>query len=263
MMSVSRIPIFACLAAIGTAGAVQPAAATDWQQNYLEPAVGAWMGVVTLLADGGEKQCKGECKGRSAEDKKARDGGRRGGKAEGRHRGHDGDHGRMSGPHGPEGHRRDRMHSPGRPPHGRMEPPRPEGPRRDALAMLNDIVGRLSRIERMLAARGPGMPDGPGGPRRGEWQGGRRAMPQVSPERRDAMRARMKEAREKWENASEEERAEMKKAWEARMKAGRERMREPRPRMEEARERFQAMQQRIERLEAELARMKKAAERDD
>ena len=219
MMSVSRIQIFACLAAVGTAGAVQPAAATDWRQNYLEPAVGAWMGVVTLLAEDGER--------------------------------------------GDRGHRRDRMPSPGMPPRGRMEPPRPEGPRRDALAMLNDIVGRLSRIERMLAARGPGRPEGPGGPRRGEWQGGRRAMPQVSPERRDAMRARMKEAREKWENASEEERAEMKKAWEARMKAGRERMREPRPRMEEARERFQAMQQRIERLEAELARMKKAAERDD
>jgi hypothetical protein len=219
MMSVSRIQIFACLAAVGTAGAVQPAAATDWQQNYLEPAVGAWMGVVTLLAEDGER--------------------------------------------GDRGHRRDRMHSPGTPPRGRMEPPRPEGPRRDALAMLNDIVGRLSRIERMLAARGPGSSDRPGGPRRGEWQGGRRAMPQASPEMREPMQSRMKEAREKWENASEEERAEMKKAWEARMKARRERMQEPRARMEEARRRFQAMQQRIERLEAELARMKKAAEQDD
>ncbi|MFM7137783.1 MAG: hypothetical protein ACKO1M_12055, partial [Planctomycetota bacterium] len=66
-----------------------PVAAADWQRSYLEPAVQAWMGVVTLLADDGEREekkgdrdddrdddndkkeeqrgeCKGECEGTCA-----------------------------------------------------------------------------------------------------------------------------------------------------------------------------------------------------
>ena len=88
--------------------------------------------------------------------------------------------------------------------------PRPEGPRADALSMLQDISGRLARIERMLAARGPGGPS-TGGPGRGEWRGAGR--PEMSSEAREMMEARMakmKEARQKFEQASPEEQEKMK-----------------------------------------------------
>ncbi len=117
----------------------------------------------------------------------------------------------------------------------RMAPRRRQGPRGDALAMLNDIVGRLSRIEAMLAARGPMR--GPG-PRDGQARGPRRDVP---PEMREMMEARMQkrreqmqDARKKWENASPEERDEMKKQWQARMEEGRKRMQEAREKWENA-----------------------------
>ncbi|MCS5617451.1 MAG: hypothetical protein NZ658_05575, partial [Pirellulales bacterium] len=175
MIVVGRFVCLAsCLATALVAGGIaRPVAAADGQGGYLEPAVQAWMGVVALLADDGER--------------------------------------------------------------GRMAPPRPEGPRGDALAMLNDIVGRLSRIEAMLAARGP--MGGPG-PRGGQALGSRRA---VSPEMREMMEARMQkrreqmqEARKKWENASPEEREEMKKQWQARMEEGRKKMQEARKKWENA-----------------------------
>ena len=239
MIVVGRFVCLAsCLATALVAGGIaRPVAAADGQGGYLEPAVQAWMGVVALLADDGER--------------------------------------------------------------GRMAPPRPEGPRGDALAMLNDIVGRLSRIEAMLAARGP--MGGPG-PRGGQALGSRRA---VSPEMREMMEARMQkrreqmqEARKKWENASPEEREEMKKQWEARRRdaygsrekpraeraerseqsvspgdmrqamqrmreEGRRRMEDAQAKMEAARKRFQEMEQRIKRLEAEVVRLRKAVEKDD
>jgi hypothetical protein len=283
----------ACLAAMATAGGVaSPAAAADWHRTYLEPAVGAWMGVVTFLADDGEREergsrkkdgdrdaCKEDCQGECQA-------------CRGKHRGEQGDktarrqHGQHDG----------RMHSP-----GRMGPPRPEGPRADALTMLNDIVGRLSRIERMLASRGPASPaDVARDAGRSEWRGGR-SMMQVSPEMRELMQAKIKDAREKWENASEEERAEMKKMWESRMQEGRERMQKAREPMEkgsaegekrpgkpeemkrtmerareegrkrmdeakakidEARKRAQEMEKRVKELEAEIGQMKRNAKKD-
>jgi DNA repair exonuclease SbcCD ATPase subunit len=104
-----------------------------------------------------------------------------------------------------------------------------ERSRGDQRAMMNEIMARLARIERMLAERGPGGPPAGGPGRGGDWRG--RSRPQMTPEMRQQWEARMKEgrekmeaARDKWKNASEEERAEMKKQWEARMKEGREKM---------------------------------------
>lgn len=229
-----------CLVVFLTAGgAARPTAAADWQRTHLEPAVQAWMSVVTLLAEDGERE--------ERPDPPRRPDRREAGRT-----------------HGPDGHRG--MHPPG-PPHGRMGPPPPEGPRVDALAMLRDISNRLARMERMLADRGRGGPP-PGGPRRGGWGDGGR--PEMSPEAREAMREmmegrmnRMKEARKKWEQASPEEREAMRKQWESRMQEGREQMQEAREKMREVRARFQEMDRRIERLEAEVRRLRQAAETED
>jgi hypothetical protein len=269
MFALPRIPASAgCLAALVVATiAPAPVAAADWQRGYLEPAIQAWMGVVTMLAEDGERE--GD-----------------------RHHGGHHRHGMHGGRH-EHGHH-GRMHAPGHPHHAHMGPPRPEGPRADAITMLQDISGRLARIERMLAARGPG------GPGRGEWRGAER--PEMSSAARGMMEARMKEgrekmkaAREKWEKASPEDREKMKQEWEARMKEGREkmeraraekgersgnademkqamerfraeagkRMEEAKAKMDEARKRFQDMEARVKQLEAEVARMKKTAEKDD
>jgi len=103
-----------------------------------------------------------------------------------------------------------------------------ERSRGDTEGMMNDVMDRLSRIERMLAERGPMMgrgPDGPpaGGSGRGaDWRGP--GSPEMTPDMRAQWKARMKERRERWENMPAEERDEMKKQWEARMKEGREKM---------------------------------------
>jgi hypothetical protein len=286
MSRMSRtLSLATCLAAtVSVAGAGRPLVAADWQRAYLEPAVQAWMGVVTLLAEDGERET-----------------------SEQRPQGEDRNTGRWKG--------------------------RGDGPRGDALGMLNDILGRLSRIEAILADRGPMTGRGPGGDGRGAWRGPGR--PELSPEMRAQMEARMKEGREKmraarkkWEQASSEEREEMKQQWEARMQEGREKMRaarekweqaspeereamkkqmegrrqearekmekaraekgerprdgdemrkamervreegrkrmeEAKTKMEEARKRFQEMEQRVKRLEAEVGRLQKAAEKED
>jgi len=132
-----------------------------------------------------------------------------------------------------------------------MHPPHAGSHPGDMAAMLTDIQRRLARIEGMLAGRGPSMGRGPGSGR-----------PGVSPEVREMMEARMKEgrekmkaAREKWENASEEERAEMKKQWERRMKEDREKM-------PPGGDRLWEMERRIRRLEAENARLRKDGDND-
>lgn len=223
-----------CLAALVVAGTIAgPAAAADWQQTYFEPAVQAWMGVVTLLADEGDvcSECeKGDCEACRG-DRAAAGGDRR---RHGDQRPSRGDR-----PHRPrhagaahrQHHKPGDMHPPAPPRHARMGPPRPEGPRGDALAMLGDILGRVSRIEAMLAGRGP-MPGR--GPRGDEARGPRR-----------------------------EAAAEMRNMMEDRMAEGRERMEQARTRMEEARRRFRDMEQRVKRLEAEVKRLKEAAAQDD
>lgn len=67
MFAPSRIrSSFGCLAALAAAAlAPAPVAAGDWQRGYLEPAIQAWMGVVTLLAEDGEREEKHERRGRS------------------------------------------------------------------------------------------------------------------------------------------------------------------------------------------------------
>lgn len=232
MILASRVSIASSVAILAAGSVICPAHATDWTSTHLRPAVQAWMGVVTLLAEDDDRE-------------------------EGRRR--------------PE---RERSEDQGR--RDRRGPPRPEGPRGEAITMLNDIVGRLSRIEAMLGGRGPMMGPPPGWreghahgdhghhPRRGQ------GRPEMTPEMRDKMEARMeagrdrmRAAREKWENASEEERAEMKQSWEKRMKEDRGTMAEATARMEQARKRFQQMEERVEQLEAEVARLKKAAREDD
>lgn len=109
------------------------------------------------------------------------------------------------------------------------------GPRGDALGKLDEILGRLRRIESMLAAKPigpggppPGPPRGPWGPR-GDMRGrdeSRRPGAGMPPEMRERMQARAAETRERWEKMSPEERAEMQKKMEARMKEARERMRD-------------------------------------
>ena len=85
MLATPRTPVSAgCLAALVAAlVAPVPVAAGEWQRSYLEPAVQAWMGVVTLLAEDGEREeekrdrddrakgkdgergeCQGDCEGK-------------------------------------------------------------------------------------------------------------------------------------------------------------------------------------------------------
>jgi hypothetical protein len=263
MLATPRIPASAaCLAALVAATvAPAPAAAADWRQSYLEPAIQAWMGVVTMLAEDGERE------GRPHERR-------------GRERGHGmHDHGDHGPPWG-------RMHDP-----GHMGPPGPEGPRAGALSMLHDISDRLARIERLLAGRASG------GPGRGDGRGpGRPEMSSAAREMMEARRARMKQARERWEHASPEEREEMKQQWEARMQEGREKLKAAREKWEQAspeerqgmkkqwqerrgeagrrmeamksgmdgsRPRWQDMEARVKQLEAEVARLKQALEQGD
>lgn len=265
MFAISCIPAsFGFLAAIAAATATPaPDHVAEWQRGYLEPAIHAWTGVVTMLAEDGER-----------EGEKHDDGGRNERGDRGRHHG--------------------RMHAPGHWHHANMGP-RTEGPRADAISMLQDISRRLARIERMLDTRGRGGPP-TGGPGRGEWRGeGRPEMSSAVREMMQARMAKMKEAREKWEKASPEEREKMKREWESRMKEGHERMERPRSekeersgdvdrmkqamermreeghkrmedakaKMEEARGRFQQMETRLKQLEAEVTRLNKTAEKDN
>ncbi len=221
----------ACMAAVLAMGPT--ASAASWQRSYLEPAIQAWMGVVTLLADDGERdeddrdsKCEGNC------DKDDCD------ECRGKHARKD----------HKERHHGKRMHGDG--PHdGQMGPP--HGPRGDAISLLHDIHARLGRIERMLASRGPGGP-----PMAGPHHGGH-------PGRRDAMEGpkgemyqRMSAAREKWENASPEEQAEMKEKMKARMEEGRDRMEEVRRKWENA-----SPEERAEMKEKMKARMQEARDR--
>lgn len=267
----------ACTLAVLASGPT--ASAATWQRAYLEPAIHAWMGVVTFLAADGEREdedddCEGECE--KGDGCKKCD----------RKKGHGEWHRDHMKHHEPrEGHKG--------PPHGHMGPH--HGPRGDVISLLHDMSARLGRIERMLASRGP---DGPqmGPPHHHGPHGGRPEMhgprPEMhkrmsemrqkwedaSPEERAEMkakfeakmkegRARMEAARQKWEEASPEERAEMKKKWEARKQEARERSRdgdksgeraEQRPMVEAARQRTAELENRIKRLEAELERVKEA-----
>jgi hypothetical protein len=275
MLATPRVPASAaCLAALVAATvAPAPVAAAEWQTRCLEPAIQAWMGVVTMLAEDGARE----------ERPHERRDHQRGREMHGHRHDHNG-----RAHHGPHD---GRMHPPGHPHSAHMGPPRPEGPRADALSMLQDISGRLARIERMLAARAPG------GPGRGEWRGPER--PDMSSEAREMMgssRARMQAAREQWEQASPEEREKMKQQWQERMTEGREkmkaarekweqaspeerekmkqqwqelrgkagrRMEETTPRSEGSRPRRQDMEARVKQLEAEVARLKQALEKED
>ena len=115
---------------------------------------------------------------------------------------------------------------------GRQPPSSGPSPRVDAIAKLDEVLGRLGRIESMLAARpmpgteaAPGRPQpGPGRPQAGPGRsesprsGGR--MPAVAQER---MEAWAREVRERGEQMTAEERMEIRRKMEearARMRAG-------------------------------------------
>jgi len=205
----------------------------------------AWMGAVALLAHDGDREHGGHGRGEKCECGK--DGCDRCSR--------EGRHGR--GGHGP-GERSHAEHGPGP---------------RAAMAKLDEVLGRLARIEAKLDGR-------PVGPGRGEWRGPRPAAggpgprPEMPEHVRRMIEDRMREARE---TMSDEDRRRM----EERMKAARERMREGgdrpegrpavpeevreqmrkrmeegRERMEQARQAFRQMEDRIKKLEAEIERMK-------
>jgi hypothetical protein len=242
------------------------ASAASWQSTYLEPAIHAWMGVVTLLADDGEREsnkkddCDGECK--KGDGCKKCDGNRDGkGHFEWTHRGSKPPHHPHHGPHHMGLH---------------------HGPRGDVMSLLHDISARLARIERLLGTPGPGGPPmhpmhhgkhgGMGGPHHEMYERMRAAREKwehASPEERAEMkkkwearmkegRARMEEARKKWENASPEERVEMKAKWEAKMKEGREKMAAFREKWENA-----SPEERAEMKKKWEARMKEGRERGE
>jgi hypothetical protein len=289
MIHTNRLTIAAACMVATLAGGGAASAAT-WQKTYLEPAVHAWMGVVTLLASDGER-----------EDAKDRDSKCEGGCDKGDCKMCDHKRGERKGPEG--GHHGRPKHGRG-PHHGHMPPHHAgphDGPRGDALTMLHDINMRLGRIERMLAARGPGgsppmvghdRHHGPhGGPHRGHhgmvgpkgemhqrMSEMRKKWENASPEEREEMkkkmearmkegRAKMEEARKKWDNASPEEREEMKAKWQARMKEAREKRAEKpdgeRPAGGDGSGRKAELENRLKRLEAELKRVRAALESSD
>ena len=271
---------------VATTVSMRPVMAADWQDTVLNPAVRSWMGILTLVAeDGGREKERGGRDGRGR-----REGGERG-------------RGRGAPSMPPMAEPMPRMDHPPMP----MMPP-PQGPRPDAVVKLDEILARLGRIEAMLAGsrpggRGPeaGQREPQTGPRRSEAGPGRpefrRPGDNVPPAAREQMGALGKEARERWEKMTPEERAEMRK----KMEAARERMREggrrwlpdgeargERPRspgqegtraegersaqpdvdrvqavMRAARERFAVMEQRIKALEAEVKRLKQEMDEDD
>lgn len=182
---------------------------------------------------------------------------------------------------------------------GRQSPSSGPGPRVDAIAKLDEVLGRLGRIESMLAARPmPGTEAGPGRPQPGPGRsesprsGGR--MPAVAQER---MEAWAREVRERGEQMTAEERMEIRRKMEearARMRAGGRRGRpdstgtagEQRPpdhetaersnppgtdvmraammeRFAEARKRFAMMEERIKSLEGEVQRLQQMLKDND
>ena len=182
---------------------------------------------------------------------------------------------------------------------GRQPPSSGPSPRVDAIAKLDEVLGRLGRIESMLAARPmPGTEAGPGRPQAGPGRsesprsGGR--MPAVAQER---MEAWAREVRERGEQMTDEERMEIRRKMEearARMRAGGRRGRpdstgtagEQRPpdhqtaerlnppgsdvmraammeRFAEARKRFAMMEERIKSLEGEVQRLQQMLKDND
>jgi len=143
--------------------------------------------------------------------------------------------------------------------------------RDQVLRRFDEILDRLSRIERRLeggppsrlgdAGRGPADRGERGrGPRppRPEWMGkegeGFRPGPQMRSPRGDG---RQLGSEERPLNRLERPQ-EMREQMEQRMRQGREWMEQARERMEQARKQFGEMQKRIETLEAEVKRLKKA-----
>jgi len=152
----------------------------------------------------------------------------------------------------------------------------PEGSamRDQVLQRFDEMLDRLTRIERRLESRRPEEAGRPGprsaeggepgrGPRppRPEWMGNggegfrpRAEMPR-GPRRPGGRFGGMPGALDRSELPEE-----VRERIEERMQQGRQRMEEVRERMAAAREKFLEMQERIERLEAEVERLKKTAD---
>ncbi len=143
--------------------------------------------------------------------------------------------------------------------------------REQVLRRFDEILDRLTRIERRLGGRPPeGFGNGGRGqadrgergrgprPPRPDWMGadgeGFRPGPGMQPPRRGAGQPGSEgQALDRLELPEE-----MRERMERRMEQGRERMEQVRSRMAEAREKFIEMQERIETLEAEVKRLKEA-----
>jgi hypothetical protein len=209
--------------------AVEPAPALDQLAH-------AWMGAVALLAHDGDRE-HGE-HGRGEKCGCGKDGCDRCSR--------EGRHGRGGHGHGERSHAE---HGPGP---------------RAAMEKIDEILGRLARIEAKLDGRAVG-------PGRGEWRGPRPEMPEHV---RSMMEDRMREAREKMSDEDRRRMDERMKAARERMREGgdrpegrppipeevreqmRKRMEEGRERMEQARQALRQMEERIRKLEAEIERMK-------
>ena len=143
--------------------------------------------------------------------------------------------------------------------------------RDQVLRRFDEILDRLSRIERRLEGGPPSRHGDAGrrpsghsehghGPRppRPEWMGkdgeGFRPGPQMRPPRGDGRQMGSKGR----PLGRLELPKEMREQMEQRMRQGRERMEQARERMEQARKQFAEMQKRVETLEAEVKRLKKA-----
>lgn len=239
-----RIPVRVVGASLIALLAVCPAAGRRASANDVEPtvfqqAIGAWMGVVTLLAEDGDagstERKEGEAKhgdGEHAHREHAERGdrGERGGR-EGRGP-REGSRDRGPGPRGQSW----RMHAP--PMHGMHG----IGP---GSARLDEIAERLARIERKLDAAprmgNPWSPRPEAGPRPGV------VGPGVG---------RGRELPEEMRREMEKRRSEMQERVKGMMDDGRKRMAEAQEKMEQARRRFAEMEERIKKLEAEVERLK-------
>ena len=254
-------PSLIAVLAMGPALAV----GSEVEPTVFEKTISSWMGVVALLAaDGDGPSTEGSARDAERPDSEREQRSDRAGR----------------GGRGPREWSRDRGPAP-RGPGMWMPAPPPGGPsmpgmRPDAAAKLDDIVARLSRIERKLdAAPSSGNPWSPrpeAGRRpgfAGPGFGGSREMPEEMrremERRRDEMRKRMEEARARGGEPGRGLRPqapaaalppEMQERIKGMMEEGRKRMAEAQEKMEQARRRFAEMEERITKLEAEIERLK-------
>ena len=195
---------------------LQPLAAADSESSYLQTTVTAWMSVVALLGSDDAQSDRDEDED-GQNEKSQRQHKHHRGSTEGR------PHSEME--HGSHGPRPGMAHGRGpgmQGPPGR--PPKMPDMNRMVVERLNEVIGRLSRIESSLGGQNvTRRSQAEGEPDRKAQRGPEEMMRQMSDEQRRNVEQRMQEGRQ---------------------------------RMEEARKQFNEMKQRIEKLEAEVKKLK-------